>query len=295
MNQKVKAKIGLLFITILWASAPSLIKIALTELQEFNLIWLRFTAAFIFLFIIFHKRIINTDRSTVIKAFYLAVVLLLVFISMTYGIKYTTASKAGFLTCVTAAFVPVFTFVIFKRKPELTVVSGILVTIIGVGMMTLKSNFSINLGDMLCIISSILYGLYIILIESYASKTDPIVLSIIQMGFVGLMSGIVSLILEKPHLPEGSGVWTSVIIMAFLCTGAAFIVQTISQKYVGSEDAAIITSLEPLFAAVFAALLLQEFMSSKEIKGAVIMLMGVVITQLDMKKIKKYTSSIREV
>lgn len=286
MDNKNKAKLGLLAVTVLWALAPSFIKLSLEELQEFNLIAFRFVIAFALLLLLFRKKIAEAGRATYIRAFFLSLVLFLVFVSMTFGVRFTTASKAGFLTCLSVIFVPFLTHLFFGRKPELKIIIGTVITIAGVGLLTLKSNLSVNPGDLLCLLCSLLYGLYIIMTERYASQCEPIALSVIQMGLVGLYSVLLTLLIEEPHLPARGITWTAVIVMALFCTAAAFLVQTVSQKHIKSEDAAVINTMEPLFTVVFASLFLHESMSAREILGAAILLGGVLVTQLDALGIK---------
>lgn len=282
MDIKIKAKIGILGITILLASAPSFIKIALIELQEFNLIAFRFVSAFILLLILFHKKIMSAGKELYKNAFFLSMVLFLAFVTMTFGVRFTTASKAGFLTCLSVIFVPFLTYFIFDRKLDLRIVVGTAITIIGVGFLTLKGNLSMNLGDLLCMISSMLYGLHIIITERYASKCDPIALTVVQMGLVGVYASLVSFLIEKPHLPISSFSWISVVVLALFCTAVAFLVQTVSQKHISSEDVAIINAMGPLFAVMFAVILLHEPMNIREVFGCILLLMGVIVTQLNI-------------
>jgi len=287
MDIKLKAKIGILGITLIWALAPSFLKIALSELETFNLIAFRFIIAFVILSVLFYKRIMHADTETCRNAFLISIVLFLGFATMTFGIRFTTASKAGFLTSLSVIFVPFLTFFIFGRKPEARIIAGTAITGIGVGFLTLKGNLSMNVGDLLCLLSSVLFGLHAIMTEKFASKCEPIVLTIVQMGLVGIYSFLVSLLLEKPHLPNSGSVWISIIVLAIFCTAVGFLVQTLAQKHISSEETVINNALSPLFSLLFASYILNETMSVKETFGAVLLLGGVIIAQLNIQNIKQ--------
>lgn len=287
MNTVKKAKLGILFITILWALAPSFLKLSLVELQVFNLTAIRFILSFMVLTIIFFNKVRNVTKDTLKKSFFLSIVLMMVFVTMTYGVQFTTASKAGFLTCLSVVFVPPLTFVFFKRKPEVRILFGILITLTGIGMMTLKSDLSMNLGDLLCVAGSGVYGLYMMMMEKYASECEPISLSVVQMGYIAIYSSVFCLLFETPKLPTMGVTWFAVLFMAFVCTAISFLIQTLCQKYTTAEDFAIINTLEPLFASVFAYLILRELLSEKEFIGAFVLLVGVAFTQFNPRNLFK--------
>jgi len=286
MINRTKAKWGLFLITTLWATAPTLIKISLSEVQEFNLIAIRFLGAFCLLALLFRRQFAASNRDLVIRAFGLSIVLFLVFITMTFGVRLTTASKAGFLTCLPVIFVPIFALFFFKRKPERRLLIGIGIAVIGIGLLTLKSDFSINAGDVLCLLCSLFYGLYIILLESFTATSEPIALSIIQMGLVGTYAMFMSYTTEQPHLPHQMITWLSILILTVFCTAVAFVIQTIAQKHAPSEDAAIINTLEPLLSVAFAFSILHEILNIQEISGAALLLAGVLVAQINPSNMK---------
>ena len=97
LTRQTRADLMLLAVTVFWGSSYFLTKLALDELQPFNLTALRFIIAFIVSAPIFYKNILKSDIRTIKYSLILAAILIGMFISMSFGLKYTTASNAGFL------------------------------------------------------------------------------------------------------------------------------------------------------------------------------------------------------
>ncbi len=291
MNKQFKADFMLLVITVFWGISYVFTKVALEEVQEFNLIALRFILAFILAGTIFYRRIIKINFKTIKYAFILAIILFSVFVTMTYGVKYTSASNAGFLISLTVILVPAFSTLIFKQKPELSAIIGCILALLGVALLTLNENLSVNLGDLLMILCAALYAIHIIITGRFTKEVDDsIALGVLQLGIIGALAFLFSLIFETPKLPS-SNVWLEVIILSIFCTAIAFIVQTTAQKFTTPVHTALIFALEPIFAAIFGYLYLREILSSREYIGAVILIMGTFFAEFDVAKLIKEKSS----
>ena len=280
MKTKNKADLCLLLITVFWASAAPLNKIALAELDVFNLLAIRFVFAFIILAVFFHRQLVNADAATWRWSFYLSVVTLFTYLSGTLGVRYTTASNAGFLTSLSAILVPLLAFLLYRKKPGKKILLGAMIATAGIGLLTIKNGLSVNPGDILCLACSLIYAWYIILVQKTVGKVEPIALSILQLGFIGVYSLAGTLLLEKPHLPSSTVAWLSVLSLTVLCTAATMIIQTMAQQYTPAEDAAVILSTQPVFTAFFAFLLAGEILGLQEYAGAFIIFAGVMLAVL---------------
>ncbi|MGQ0454323.1 DMT family transporter, partial [Bacillus sp. SS-TM] len=161
----------------------------------------------------------------------LASVLFIVYIFATFGTKYTSVSNAGFLLCLTVIFIPILSAIFLKHIPEKKVIVGIILTIIGIGLLTLTSEFKIGNGDIFCILSALFYAIHVIITGSVTKHVNSIALGVVQLGFVGLFSLIFSFIIETPKLPSTINSWLIILALSIFCTAVAFIVQVIAQQY----------------------------------------------------------------
>lgn len=276
-----------MMITVFWGASYILTKIGLEDFQPFNLTALRFMIAFFVSAIVFYKHMIKADIKTIKYSFILAIILLSVFISSTFGLLYTSASNAGFLLSLSVVLIPIISFVFLKQKIEKKMIVGVCFAIIGIALLTLNTQLKINSGDLLCIISALLFAIHIILTGVFTRRVDSIALGILQLGFAGLFSFIFSFMTETMKFPTTSKSWAVVLSLSILCTAVGYIVQTMAQKYTTATHTGIILSLEPVFSAIFAYFILGELLSVKGYFGAGILLLSVLIAELDVKKIVK--------
>ncbi|AKG33334.1 DMT family transporter [Paenibacillus durus] len=284
MNTQLKANLMLLIVTLFWGSSYLFMKMGLTNVQEFNLIALRFGLAFIVSGLVFHRRLIHTDFKTVKYAFWQGTILFLVFASITFGVKSTSASNAGFLVSLTVVFVPLLLAVFFRKMPENRVMLGVVLALTGIGFLTLKNQFIINSGDFLCILGALAYALHIVVTGKLTKDVDSIALGVLQLGFAGAWGLLFSAFLEQPQLPSTTEGWVSVLGLSIFCSAIGFVVQTTAQKYTTPTHTGLLFSLEPVFAALFAFVFADERLEIKGYVGASLVLLSVLITQIDLKK-----------
>lgn len=273
----------LIIVTVFWGSSYLFMKMGLVVLQEFNLIALRFGIAFILAGIIYYRRILRADFKTVKYGFIMGTILFGVFAAVTFGVKQTSTSNAGFLVSLTVIFVPLLVAIFFRKLPEKRIVFGVALALIGIGLLTLTNKFNINSGDLLCILTALFYATHIIVTGKLTRAVDSITLGILQLGFTAAWGLLFSIFLETPQLPSTSGSWISVLGLGIFCSAIGFIGQTAAQKYTTPTNTGLIFSLEPVFAAIIGNVFLDEILTPKGYLGATLVLLGVLTTQVDFK------------
>lgn len=298
-NMQVRADLMMLVVTMLWGSSYLFIKIGLHTIQDFNLIALRFSIAFIFAGAVFYKRLKHVDVKTVQYGALLGFLIFLALSVVTLGINYTTISNTGFIFSLTVVFVPLLLAIFFKKIPDAKVVVGIILAVIGIGFLTLNDGISLNKGDILITVGALFYALHIIVTGKVAKHVDSINLGVIQLGFAGVFGFIVSFIFETPKFPSTTEAWGAILALGILCSAIGFIGQTIAQKYTTPTRTGLIFSLEPVFAALFAFIFVSEVLSAKGYFGAALILIGIFATKLDFKNLfeklfveKEYTKTV---
>jgi drug/metabolite transporter (DMT)-like permease len=293
MKIQLKADLMLLMVAMFWGASSLLTKLSLGSIQEFNLIALRFIIAFILAGIVFQKKLRNTNLKTAKYGAILAGIAFLVFAFFTFGVRYTTVSNAGFLTCLAAIFIPLILFLFTREIPNRKVMISIVLAVIGIYLLTLNSQILFNLGDFLCIICSLAFAAHIIVTGKFAKEVDPVTLGVIQLGFVALYSSVFSLIFENPTLPSTVESWFTVLILSVFCTAIGFIVQTYAQKYTTPVHTGLIFSMEPLFAAFFAFAFAHEMLLIRGYIGGIILVLSIINIEVDIKSLIKKPDKIR--
>ncbi|ERM92690.1 DMT family permease [Caldanaerobacter subterraneus subsp. yonseiensis KB-1] len=287
MSKQLQSDIVLTLVTMIWGSTFIIVKNAIQSLPVYNFLFIRFLLAFLLLAAIFYKKLKKIDKSTLIAASLIGTMLFLGYAFQTMGLLYTTASKSGFITGFSVVLVPILEAILLKRKPTKAATVGVVLAFIGLILLTTNIDLSINIGDFLTLLCAFAFAMHIVLISKYASKMDTYLLATIQIGMVALLSGIVSLIFEKPFIPTSLDVWEAIIITGVFATAFAFVAQNTMQAYTTATHTALIFSLEPVFAALAAYLIAGETMSIRAIIGGAFMLAGIILSELPEKKIEK--------
>lgn len=283
MTKQIKADLALLGVTIGWGASFILTKNALASLATFNFLAIRFILAFVVSAIIFYKNLKNIDKNTLIYGTFIGFILFAGYAIQTIGLNYTTASKSAFITGFSVVLVPIFSALLLKAFPERAAIMGAVLALIGLGLLTLDGNLALNIGDLLTVIAALGFAMHIITVGKYTVKVDSIALAVIQIGVVGLLSLITSLIIEVPIIPVGTGVWVNIFILSLICTSGAFIVQNAAQKYTTPTHTALIYTGEPVFAAIFAYFMSGEILKPRGLFGAFLILMGMLVAEIDIK------------
>jgi len=172
LNIQKKADLALIIVVMFWGTSNLLTKVGLGDLSEFNLIALRFVLAFGLTAVAFRKRLAAVDFNTVKRAAILSVILLFVYIFATFGVRYTTVSNAGFLTCLSGIIVPLINYVVFRIKLDKMTVVSIAMALAGVWLLIAGTSITFNLGDILCILCSVAFAVHILVTERFTKEVD---------------------------------------------------------------------------------------------------------------------------
>ena len=293
MNKQLRADMMLVLVTLCWGVSYYLMDVSLTDMGPFTLNAYRFLGAFVIGGLLSLRKLKGVNKQTLKYSLLIWEVLVFVYIGATFGVKYTTLSNSGFLCALTVIFVPIIEILVLRKKPQKKIIFAVTMSLIGIMMLTLKDDFSINManlrGDLLCILGATAYAIDLILTEKAVSheEVDAFQLGVFQLGVTGVYMLAMSFIFEQPHLPTTPMIWGSVIFLSIFCTGVAFIVQAIAQQYTTAAHVGIIFTLEPVFAAVVAYFFAGEVLTVKSYLGAVIMMAALFVTEIDFSGKKR--------
>ncbi|MGN0720217.1 MAG: DMT family transporter [Anaerovoracaceae bacterium] len=290
MNKQLKADLMLVLVTLCWGISYYLMDLALTDMDPFTLNAHRFLGAFAVAGLLSYKKVKDVNRITLKYSLLVGAALVFVYIGATFGVKYTTLSNSGFLCALTVVFTPLIAWVFLRQKLDRKMTLSVVICFIGIALLTLKDDFSINLGnlkgDLLCIICAVAYAIDLLLTEKAVShkEVDAYQLGVFQLGVTGLCNLILAIIVETPHFPTTGNVWGAVIFLSIFCTGVAFVVQPVAQQYTSASHVGVIFALEPVFAGIVAFALAGEVLSPKSYFGAVLMIASIFIMEIDFSR-----------
>ncbi len=276
MQENHKYNIYMFIATIFFGMTYVLTKICLNYSTELHIISFRFLIAFVISLIFLQRKIFPIKIREILYSLVLSVLLFMVFITMTIGVKYTTATNASFLISLSVIFIPFFSWVFNKEKPKKSIFIALIIALIGIMLLTLDKNLEFHIGDILCLICSLLFSFHIIITERLVKNNNPITLGVLQFGGVAVLSFLVQYPIEKFTLPKNEKFWISLMILSVFCTALAYIIQTVSQKKLSSTLIGLILSLEPIFSGIFGYFILNEYLSPQQYMGAFLLLISII-------------------
>ena len=201
------------------------------------------------------------------------------------GLVYTTAGKAGFITGLYVVLVPVFGLALRHTTGKGTW-AGAVVAATGLYLLSVNSDFRVAFGDLLVFAGAIVWAWHVLAIGWLSPHNHPVRLSIIQFGITGLISLIIAFCIETVSFSGIINAAIPILYGGIMSVGVAFTLQVIVQKTAHPAHAAIILSLEAVFAALGGWLLLNEHMSARAVAGCILMLAGMLAAQISNQQKK---------
>ena len=198
------------------------------------------------------------------------------------GLVYTDAGKAGFLTAMYIVFVP-FLGLFLGQRPGRNALLSLIPAIVGLYLLSCTSVSGINKGDVL-LLCAVAFSVQILLIDRHCAGLDGLKLNCIQALVVAVLSVPWALLTETVDASRIASCWLPLGYAGILSMGVAYTLQIVGQKRVAPSAAALLMSLESVFAALFGWLLLHETMTKAEVLGCVLVFAAVIISQLPEKK-----------
>ncbi len=195
------------------------------------------------------------------------------------GLVYTTAGKAGFITGLYVVIVPLLG-IFWKQNPGLGTWIGAILAAIGLYFLSITEEFTIAFGDLLELIGAFFWAGHVLILGWLSPRIESVRLAFFQFAACSILSLITAFLIENNTL---SGIYSAAIPIlygGFLSVGIAYTLQVVAQKEAHPAHAAILLSIEAVFAAVGGWLILGETLSGRGILGCALMLAGMLLSQI---------------
>lgn len=195
------------------------------------------------------------------------------------GLLYTSSANSGFITSFYILFVPLIGLWLGHRAPRSLRV-GIAVCLVGFYLLSVTGTFTVRRGDWLTLISALLWAGHILTVDRIAGRGDPLRIALIQFAVCAALSGVAALLFERCTLAQAKAASGAVAYAGVLSVGVAYTMQVVCQKHCPPGPAAVIMSMESVFAALAGYLILGQTLSARAVVGCALILCGVLIVQL---------------
>lgn len=283
MTKEIKADLSLLLITVVWGGTFPITSVILKYVPPYSLIALRYLLAGLVLASIFYKKLLAMNRRTLKAGLLIGISVFLGTALQVVGMLYTTPSKSGFITGLNVVIVPSILACLYKKIPDIRTVVGVILSVAGLGVISINGDLSINFGDFLTLICAVAFAAQIILVDKCAKGVDIIALTCIQTLIVGILALVPAVTVEKLDVVFNFASIASIAFMAIFCTAIAYLVQNKMQPYTNPTHAAIIFLAEPVFSAIF-SIFIGDKLTGKTLVGCALILLGTVVINIKMNK-----------
>jgi drug/metabolite transporter (DMT)-like permease len=277
-----KAELALVWNTVVWGATFVLVKAALDDISPILFLALRFSLATAVLAAVFAaRRRLVWDWRTAAAGALTGAFLFAGYLTQTLGLRLTSAPKSAFITGLTSVMAPLVAALVYRSRPRVWEVVGILVATAGLGLMTLRSGGGpVNPGDLLTLLCAVGFATHIVVLGHFSERMGFELLSVAQLGSAAVFSLSLFWWAEVPRVAWRPMVVGAILITGLLATALAFTIQAWAQRSTSSTRTALIYMLEPVFAWITSFLLVGEGLTGRAAAGAALILGGVLMVEM---------------
>jgi len=272
------ALVALVGITAVWGYTFLVVQDAVAQMPVMDFLAWRFLAASVFMIALRPTCLRNVTRLELLRGIGLGAVLGLGYIAQTYGLRYTSAANSGFITGMFVVLTPVMSWIILRRKTNRNAWMAVALATLGLALLSLNG-WSVGIGELLTLGCAVFFAIHIVGLGEWSSQYEPYAFSLLQIGTVAIIS-LIAATREGIAVPPDPGVWEVVVITGVLATAVAFFVQTWAQSLVSAMRAAVVMTMEPVFAGLFAVVIGGNQLTLRTLGGAACILAAMLIINL---------------
>jgi drug/metabolite transporter (DMT)-like permease len=195
------------------------------------------------------------------------------------GVVYTTAGNAGFITSLYVVLVPVLLFMAWREKTHWISIVAVALAGVGAFLLSTGGRFEVHAGDALEFVGALFWTIHVIVLGKYASRFEPMSFSVGQLAVCGLLNLGIGLFAEK-SMPLNLSLLSAIAYTAFFSLGLCYTLQIWAQRHTPPADAALVLSLESVFAVISGWLLLNERLVAIQIFGCALIFVAVLLSQV---------------
>lgn len=272
------AAAALLAIAACWGSTFFLIKDLLDRVPTLDFLAVRFSIAAVVLLLVAPRALGRLSPVVRRHAVVLGVLYGIAQILQTAGLAHTPASISGFVTGLYVVFTPLLAAAILRTRIPPVTWAAVLLATIGLGVLALRG-FSIGYGELITLASAVLYALHIVGLGAWSTAQDAVGMTILQIIVIALICTLATAH-DGIVLPDRTSDWVSVVYMAVVVGALGLLAQTWAQAHLPPTRSAIIMSMEPVFASLFAVWLGGEDVTTRLLLGGSMVLVAMLTVEL---------------
>ncbi|GAB3049122.1 DMT family transporter [Intrasporangium mesophilum] len=272
------ATLLLVALTAVWGSTFFLIRDLVDVIPPVDFLAVRFCLAAVIMLVLFWKPVRALTRRQLVIGIGLGALYGLAQIFQTQGLATTPASVSGFITGTYVVLTPIFTAVLLRERVPGSTWAAVGLATAGLALLSLNG-LSVGVGEAITLLAAALYALHIVGLGRFTSADSATGLSVVQMVVIGVIC-LIGALPGGVVLPTTPAQWASVLYMVVFASILSLWVQTWAQAHMPATRAAIVMTLEPVFAALFAVTLGDETLTWRMLVGGALVLTAMYAVEL---------------
>lgn len=272
-------ELALVAVTAVWGATFVVVREAVARVPPSAFIAVRFLAAAALLAALRPRQALRPDRGLAAAGVVAGLALFAGYTLQTVGLQYTSASSAGFITGLAVVLTPLLGALLLRQRPGRWPATGALLAAAGLALLTLE-RFEVRRGDLLVLGCAFAFATHILLLGRYSPRHASYQLAVVQLATTGVLALAWAGAAGDLRLPGSPQVWFALAVTAVLASAGGFLVQTRAQRDVSPTRTAIIFTMEPVFAALFAFWLAGEHLAARGWLGAACIVAGMLVAAL---------------
>ncbi|WP_235530030.1 DMT family transporter [Nocardioides sp. Root151] len=283
MNETRTARLAtvvLLAMTAMWGSTFFLIKDLSERISALDFLAVRFPIATVALLLIFPKALGRLSAQSRRQAVVLGVLYAGAQVLQTVGLAHTAASVSGFITGLYVVCTPLLAAVLLRTRIGRLTWVAVAMAIGGIALLTLQpGGLAFGYGEGITLIAALIYALHIVGLGAWSNADEAMGMAIVQLAVISAVC-FLGAVPNGITLPDNGRDWLSIVYMALGAGAFAMAGQTWAQAHLPPTRSAIIMSMEPVFAAVFAVLAGGEHLTARLLSGGLLVFAAMLVVEL---------------
>ena len=273
----------LVFVTFIWGFTFVTNQYVLKSMTVADLMAWRFVIAALVMFLARPKAIAQLTRNQIGHGVTLGFFLSIGYLAQMVGLKGTTATASGFITGMFVVLTPLISGLVFRQEITRYAWFAVGLATVGLGLIALKGTH-VSMGDAITLLCAFMFACHIVGLSRWSQTNIVYGLTTLQLIVVAVFSLVLSLIKGGPALPPNGSIWLCIVLLAVLASSLGFFAQTWVQSHVSSTRAAIILTMEPVFAGIAGVTIGTDELTIRLVSGALCILVAMYLVELSPRQ-----------
>jgi drug/metabolite transporter (DMT)-like permease len=285
-TSRTLALTALVAVTAIWGSTFLLVKNVIQQVPVMDFLAVRFLLAAVVMIALRPKCLLSLTKRGLLRGIVLGVVLGTAYVTQTYGLRTASATVSGFITGTFVVLTPIVSWILLRQKTSRNTWLAVALSCLGLALLGLHG-WSIGIGELLTLVCALFIAIHVVGLGAWASQHEIYGFAFIQVATVAVIS-LVTTAPDGIKVPFEADIWGTIIITAVFATAIAFFVQTWAQSLMPPTHAAVVMTMEPVFAGIFGVVFGGDRLTLQILAGVLCVLVAMVIIQFVKKPASTY-------